>query len=113
VKETLELIEGIWVAASALTCVVEKFPNWVELKAPIPVVVKAATCVVVSDAIEVCERLWMAAVDSARICATERAEMDIGGPSWSVVQSTFGRRAECRDRFCDLYLGTFRIESFP
>jgi len=58
--------------------------NWVEAKRSDPCRREGlATCVVVSDWIEVCERLWMAVVDSARICATDRAEIDMAGPSWS------------------------------
>ena len=48
-----------------------------------PVVVNAETCVVVSDWMEVVERLWMDVVDRARICATYKAEIDMDRPSWS------------------------------
>ena len=77
VKLTLELIDGICVVCSARTCVVEKSPNCVEENAPMPVVVNAETCVVVNDWMEVVERLWMAVVDSERICATDKAEIDM------------------------------------
>ena len=58
--------------------------NWVEESAPIPVVVKAATCVVVSDWIDVVLRgLDGRGGQCANLRDRQSEEIDMAGPSWS------------------------------
>src|SRR5690606_8684283 len=64
-----------WVVESAATCVLES--------APIPSALRAAICVGAKELKVVGERLWTAVTESAAICAADKLEIDIRGPSWS------------------------------
>ena len=68
---------GIWVAVSALTCVVDRAATCVSASAPIPVALIAAIWVPLRDWMSVVVSPWIAVTERAEICAAERLEIAI------------------------------------